>query len=293
MRPDPSNSLLGPATRRLAAALTSAGPLTSAVSARAGVQRVRAASDWAARRIRLALPEVDPELLRLAQQNPLYVVDRKDVAEALSAPQGEGQPPSAWALKPQNIRRLGKASANLQLFWVAGPGRPAVLLCAPNIWYTARKKNLDQTDYAKWIGFQGEIWRYYFAAAPWLPTYLAEALRALPATAADLSWILALLSAATTVHLRRLTPAVIPSVRLLEKQETAAATLQGIRYLPGMDQSDDEAGANWHLAERFFTQLESGAQMRAAAALLVSADELPRPADLERPGMWPRRIRLG
>lgn len=272
---------------KLARVAAPAGPLISASAADAAVVRLRRASQW-------ALPLL-PEATGLAaadrvSKTSVLVVNRHSlsraivrVLEPLPVPS-----PSVGLIAAVAIRKL---TVSAQAFWQ--PFEEGLLLVAPNVWQTAARHRLDQTDYAKWVALRSGLWGVYFTEAPWLADYFRRQVSQAPRRSMEVARVSVLLAQLVAAQLEFITPKQILSVEWIRGHLPRSGLIIAVGQLRLLGDVMPDLTALEAAAHNFVHVTNLHRDPDALTLLLRSPDYLPTEEELATPRMWKDRVGLG
>ncbi len=317
------------AARRIGAALAPPGPRLERADAEDVVAGLRAAAAASVGHVaavtRLAPPAPDAP--------PTLVVDRRTwvaanlglVEAMLTAAAGPAPSPVTWRQRAEATGNavelgglLGALSSRVLGQYLPFGTPTALLLVAPNVARLERTLGVDRADFRLWVCLHEQTHRFQFAAAPWLPGYLARQLAALLEAGDDklpllqrrppnslleavttpaqrvvfdrLTAVMSLLEGYADVMMDRVGPDVVPSLA------TIRARFDGHRGRTGLGAVVDRLmGLDLKLAQyrdgaAFCRAVIDAAGVDGLNAVFASAGLLPTLEEIHAPATWLARV---
>ena len=268
---------------RAVAAVTRAGPDVSVTSAAATVSRLRRAVDWS-NPLLARLSGLD-EAARRAAARPTVIVDRRgSVAVCAQLLEHFGGPVGPLSM-PGAVAGLRSIGAHARGLWDP-VGRRRVLV-APNVLSTAVRRDLDQSDYARWVALSTGLWGVAFEQAPWLSPHLAHLSGRLPAGAAQLARALLVVGEVVNLQMGTLTPQDLASARWIRanvSDSLLTSALAALRRIDAVVGDIESARLRARALAREVLQAD------ALEVLLASVDHLPTAEEFDHPSAWLDRV---
>ncbi|WP_026460630.1 hypothetical protein [Schaalia suimastitidis] len=270
-----------------AALVTPSGPATSPVHAGATVERLRRALKWTNRRLGEFSPL--PEAAHAVADSPVEILERRNtlrVCAALMNGVAQRQGLQLRTLALVDAARIGRIAA-FQLKGMWDLSRGVRIFVAPNIWSEARRYELDQTDWSRWVTLRTSLNAAHHVHAPFLEDHLIALLLGLPHTGEELARFTLLSNCLARAEMQALTTVDMPSLGWIRSHdgdvvESAYATV--LNALTGGAVNMVVAGRQCqHFAQ---TVVDQG----MVTELLDSPRTLPSLEEYADPQRWVRRV---